>query len=262
MNMHTHLDDGELVLHYYGEMSAGEEARAAAHLHECRACHASYTRLQHVLAAVEGAPGPEMADGFERTVWARLEPELGRRRGGWVSWFVLSPARLAWVAAILVLVAGAFFAGRVSQRDAPGSAAPPAASAASVREGVLLVDLQDHLDRSQMMLVELVSTGGGGALDMSAERARAEELVSDNRLYRQTAEATGNMALATVLDELERVLVELAASPDALPAADVERVRERIESRGLLFKVRVLSSEIRERQKTGTRMRSARSSSI
>jgi hypothetical protein len=37
-------------------------------------------------------------------------------------------------------------------------------------------------------------------------------------------------------------------------------VRNRIESRGLLFKVRVLSSELRERQKTGHRMRTSQSS--
>jgi hypothetical protein len=37
-------------------------------------------------------------------------------------------------------------------------------------------------------------------------------------------------------------------------------VRQRIESRGLLFKVRVVSSEIRERQKTGIRMRAGQSS--
>jgi hypothetical protein len=256
--MPTHLNEDELVLHYYGEMSAGDGARAAAHLHDCGACHASYTKLQRVLAAVEAAPGPEIADGFERTVWARLQPELGRQRRGWISWFVLSPARLAWMAAIVVLIAGVFFAGRVSQRDVPASGTQ--ATAAAVREGVLLVDLGDHLDRSQMMLVELVSAGGDGEVDISAERARAEELVSDNRLYRQTAEATGNMALATVLDELERVLVELSASPDALSAVDLERVRQRIESRGLLFKVRVLSSEIRERQKTGIRMRTGQSS--
>ncbi len=253
-DMHTHLNEDELVLHYYGEMSAGDDARAAAHVRTCSACHTSYTNLQRVLAAVEAAPGPEIADGFERTVWARLEPALGRQRRGWISWFVFSPARLAWAAAIVVLVAGAFFAGRVSRRDVPASGTQTA-TAAAVREGVLLVDLTDHLDRSQMMLVELVSTGGDGGADISSERARAEELVSDNRLYRQTAEATGNMALATVLDELERVLVELSASPDAMSADDLERVRQRIESRGLLFKVRVLSSEIRERQKTGIRMR-------
>ena len=258
-DMHTHLNEDELVLHYYGEMSAGDDARAAAHVRQCGACHASYTKLQRVLATVEAAPGPEIADGFERTVWARLQPELSHQRPGWTSWFVFSPARLAWAAAIVVLVAGAFFAGRVSQRDAPAPATQ-SATAEAVREGVLLVDLSDHLDRSQMMLVELVSTGGDGEVDISAERARAEELVSDNRLYRQTAEATGNMALATVLDELERVLVELSASPDALSANDLERVRQQIESRGLLFKVRVLSSEIRERRKTGIRMRTGRSS--
>lgn len=258
-DMHTHLHDDELVLHYYGEMDAGDEARAASHLAGCGTCHGNYTKLQRVLAAVEAAPGPAIADGFERTVWARLQPELGRQRGGWLSWFVLSPARLAWMAAIVVLVAGAFFAGRVSQRDPPASGIQ-AATAAQVRERVLLVDLSDHLDRSQMMLVELVSAGGDGDVDISTERARAEELVSDNRLYRQTAEATGNMALATVLDELERVLVEVAASPDALSATDLERVRQRIESRGLLFKVRVVSSDVRERQKSGNRKRMGQSS--
>jgi len=206
-----------------------------------------------------GIPLAQIADGFERTVWARLQPELGRQRRGWISWFVLSPARLAWVGAVVVLIAGAFFAGRVSQPTVPAPGAQTA-TAASVREGVLLVDLGDHLDRSQRMLVELVSAGGDGEVNVSAERARFEDLVSDNRLYRQTAEVTGNMALATVLDELERVLVEIAASPDALSAVDLERVRQHIESRGLLFKVRVLSSDIRERQKTGIRMRTGQSS--
>ena len=258
-DMHTHLNEDELVLHYYGELSAGDDARAAAHVRTCSACHTSYTNLQRVLAAVEAAPGPEIADGFERTVWARLEPGLGRQRRGWISWFVFSPRGSpgrpqSWSWSPARSSRGACRGGT------PRHQATQTATAAAVREGVLLVDLSDHLDRSQMMLVELVSTGGDGGVDISSERARAEELVSDNRLYRQTAEATGNMALATVLDELERVLVELSASPDAMSADDLERVRQRIESRGLLFKVRVLSSEIRERQKTGIRMRTGKSS--
>jgi hypothetical protein len=254
-----HLNEEDLVLHYYGEMDAGAEAHAAAHLAECVTCHGSYTRLQRVLAAVEAAPGPELADGFERTVWARLEPQLGEQRGGWVSWLVFSPARLAWMAAIVVLVGAAFIAGRVSRHDRP-AAATPAATASQVREGVLLVDLGDHLDRSQTMLIELVSAGGAGNVDVSKERARAEQLVSDNRLYRQSAAANGNAALASVLDELERVLVEVAAGPDELSAADLDEVRQRIDSKGLLFKVRVVSSEVRERQKTAIRMRTGQSS--
>ena len=46
-----------------------------------------------------------LPDGFERTVWARLEPNLARPRRGWLAWFVYSPARVAWVAAVLALVA-------------------------------------------------------------------------------------------------------------------------------------------------------------
>ena len=253
-----HLNEDDLVLHYYGEMDGTADAAAGSHLASCSACHASYRRLQHVLAAVDAAPEPSLPDGFERTVWARLEPNLARSRGNWFTWVVLSPARLGWAAAVVLLVAAAFFAGRVTEREAQAPAT--AANAADIRERILLVDLGEHLDRSQMMLVELVSAGGDGAVDISTERERAEELVAANRLYRQTATATGDAAVSELLDELERVLVELAASPDRLSAEDMESVRQRIEARGLLFKVRVVSSSVRERQKQEVRTRTGQSS--
>ena len=257
-----HLNEDELVLHYYGEMTAGEQTRAAAHLADCDPCHASYTALQRVLAAVEGAPAPEPAGGFERTVWARLEPGLASSRRGWFSWLVLSPARLALAAGIVVvvLVAGAFLAGRLWQRGAPEPVAQTAGGAEDVRERVLLIDLSEHLDRSQMMLVELVSAGDDSGMDMSAESARAEQLLAANRLYRQTAAATGDAGLAQLLDELERVLVDVSASPGQMSADDMDQVRRRIENNGLLFKVRVVSSEVRERQKARNRMRAGQSS--
>ena len=59
----------------------------------------------------------------------------------------------------------------------------------------MLVDLGEHLDRSQMMLVELVSADDRESVDISGERARAEQLVSANRLYRQTAMATGDAGI-------------------------------------------------------------------
>jgi hypothetical protein len=251
----THITEDDLVLHYYGEMDAAEEAHASAHLQECATCRASYASLQRVLAAVEAAPVPEPREGFERTVWARLQPELAPRRG----WFsVLTPVRLGLAAAVIVLVAGAFFAGRGWQRQAATTQA--SAADAAMRERILLVDLGEHLDRSQAMLVELVSAGGTGAVDISAERARAEQLVESNRLYRQAAETGGDAAVTALLDELERVLVDVAASPAELSAADMERVRQRIDDAGLLFKVRVVSTEVRERQKQALRARAGQSS--
>lgn len=251
-----HISEDDLILHYYGEMNPAAKARATSHLGQCPTCHAAFSRLQRVLAAVDGVPALELPEGYERTVWARLEPGLAAQRRGWFSWLVLSPARLAWAAAIVALVGASFFAGQVSQRQA--APAQTAATTDELREQILLTDLGEHLDRSQMMLVDLVSAGED--VDMSVERERAENLVADNRLYRQTASATGDAAVSELLEDLERILVELAASPDELSAADLEGVRQRIEAKSLLFKVRVLSSSVREKQQQQIRQRAGQSS--
>lgn len=241
-----HLSEDDLVLHYYGEMDGAAETRAAAHIATCGACHAGYTRLQRVLAAVDAAPAPEPAPGFERTVWARLEPDLRRRRG-WGSWRIASPAHLAWAATVLLLVGASFVAGRLYR----GADSGEAASAEQFRERILLVDLGDHLDRSQMILVEIAGASGGDSVDLTFERARAEQLVQDNRLYRQSAITGGDPRIADLLDDLERVLVEVAAAPAEVPASDLSDVQRRIDSRDLVFKLRVLSAELRERQRPG-----------
>ena len=247
--MNLHLTDDDLVLHYYGEMPAPDEARAESHLAACGACQSNYTKLQRVMAFVDSAPAVEAEPGFERIAWARLEPAIHRPRRGWLAWFVFSPARLAFTAGILVLIGAAFMAGRVTRAPAAVNGTPTQV-AEKVRERILLVDLGEHLDRSQMVLVELTSAGDSkGDVDISMEQSRAEQLVAANRLYRQTALSTGDAAMASVLDELERVLVDIAASPSTVSQEDLDIVRRRIESKELLFKVRVVSSQVRERQK-------------
>jgi hypothetical protein len=253
----AHLTEDDLVLHYYGEMPAAEETAATKHLGSCASCREEYTSLQRVLGAIDEttfSPG-ELPPSFERVVWARLEPDLKRERRGWMSWLVLSPAPLALAATVVVLVIGAFLAGR-SLSPAPSAPAPSTPkptpvviSGEQIRERIFLIDLGEHLDRSQMMLVELVSGHETGSIDLAGERARAEQLVADNRLYRVTAEDTGNRAVSELLDEIERVLTEIAASPEQMSVKDLADMRRRIESRDLLFKVRVVSSEVRQRQK-------------
>jgi hypothetical protein len=259
--MTNHLTEDELVLHYYGELTASDEALAAKHLSACSQCHENLRRLQRVLAVVDESAlaGPELPEHFERTVWARLEPNLQRSRGGWRSWFVLSPGRVAALATIVLLIGAAFMAGRLLPRSTPVTVI---STADQLREGVMLVDLGDHLDRSQMMLVELVSADDENPVDMSDERARAEQLVAANRLYRQTAVSTGDTGIADLLDELERLLIDLAASPEQLSSKDLNDMRRRIESRSLLFKVRVVSADIRQRQKAIVQARAQQRSSL
>jgi len=258
--MNLHLTDDDLVLHYYGEMPAPEEARAESHLAACAECQTNYTKLQRVMAFVDSAPAVEADPGFERIAWARLEPALHSPKRGWLAWFLLSPARLAFTAGIVMLIGAAFVAGRMTRTPASVSGMPiqQVAAEGKVRERILLVDLGEHLDRSQMVLVELTSADDSkGDVDISTEQSRAEQLVAANRLYRQTALSTGDAAMASVLDELERVLVDIAASPSTVSQEDLDMVRRRIESKELLFKVRVVSSQVRERQKAAIQQRTA-----
>ncbi len=241
-----HLSDDDLVLHYYGEMERADEARAGSHLDACHACRENYGRLQRVMAFVDSAPAVDAPDGFERIAWARLEPALRTERRGWLRAVLLTPAYVAFAAGVLVLVGVAFMAGRMMPKAPAATAAAKAAD--QVRERILLVDLGQHLDRSQMVLVELVSADDKGSVDVSSERARAEQLVAANRLYRQTAVSTGDTAMASVLDDLERVLVDIAAGPSTMSQDDLDSVRRRIESKELLFKVRVISTQVRERE--------------
>jgi hypothetical protein len=234
----SHLSEEQLILHYYGEDAA--DPTVASHLSACPACRNSYSSLQLVLNSMDSAPVPERPAEYGAWVWGRVQPKLGRR---W-SWRVLWQPRL-WIlvpsTALLMLLA--FYAGRLTQ---PAS---PVASASNVRERILLVAVGDHLDRSQMVLAELSNAPDGkGNIDISGEQQLAENLLDDNRLYRQTAHSTGDAAVASVLDDLERVLVEVANSPSEVTPEQFDQLRREIQDHGLMFKVRVVGSQVRQRE--------------
>jgi hypothetical protein len=147
------------------------------------------------------------------------------------------------------LVLAAFLAGRLSHRGEKPVATASNQNAQQVRERILLVAVGDHLERSQMVLAELSNAPDQkGKLDISDERQMAEELLDDNRLYRQTARNTGDTAVANVLDDLERVLIEIAHSPSEISGDQLAELRQQIENRGLLFQVRVLGSRVRDEE--------------
>lgn len=228
-----HLAEDDLVLHYYRE----DGGAAAAHLAECAECAAAYAALAADLDAIVPEAEPERGEAYGAETWRRLEPKLrASSRFRWTPWL----GGLA-VAASLVL---AFWLGRVTNPPAP--AAP---TQEQVRERILLVAVGDHLERSQMVLLEVVNAPADGAADLAASQRSAEELAAASRLYRQAAVRANEPAVASVLDDLERVLVEIAHSPQPASSDEIGRLRQRIESKGLLLKVRVIGSQVREKQK-------------
>lgn len=244
-----HPSEEQLVLYRYRDAeSAGEIER---HLEACEACRKTLAELDSLIAVVDSASVPEPPGGphFEARVWYRLRPRFEERRAfDWMALF--RPQRLALAGALVALVLAAFFAGRFWPRREEA-----VMSAEQVRERILLVAVGDHLDRSKMVLVELVNAPAGAEVtNIASEQRRAEELVANSRLYRQTAESVGEAGVASVLEELERILVEIARSPTEISSHELASLRRRIETRGILFKVRVVSSEMRERENTVARV--------
>lgn len=240
----SHLGDDDLVLLYYGETGEAPEG-ALAHLSACAECAARLEALRGLLSAVEPPAVPERGPDYADRVWERLEPRLRQtvipapvvpfRRRGW--------AAVSGFAALAAALVFAFWLGRQFPEHDP-------VQAADVRERILLVAVGDHLDRSRMVLVELANAPADHPFDARTQQVSAGDLVAANRLYRQTAQRAGDTALQAVLEELERVLVEVAAGPETLGPADLAELQRRIESRGLLFKVRVVGSQVRAREQS------------
>ncbi len=235
----NHPTEEQFVFYYYGE---GTEI--ADHLGTCEQCRTSYQALQRVLNSVDSFPVPERAADYENRVWTAIEGRIEKR--SWLSrWLLSGFGRPLFAAgAVAALVVAAFFAGHTWQKPALKQMAMDP----GVRERVLLVAVGDHLERSQMILVELANAGtpAAGNLDISYEQQTAEDLLESNRLYRQTAATNGDVATAALLEELERVLLEIAHSPSEVSAHQLEELRKQIEDRGILFKVKIFGSRVEQ----------------
>ena len=245
----THPTEEQLVGYRYGEV---QDRRAIEeHLGDCAECRASFEKFERVLAAMDSIEVPEREEDYGRRVWQQIAPRLPQR-SRWSWRFGLDIRQWGAVAVATVLLIAVFYLGRLRPIHGPSDTQ----ASQQVRERILLVAVGDHLDRSEMMLVELANAEPGPSdkklVNISTEQKRAEDLLDENRLYRQTALQQGDRPLAGVLDELERVLLDIAHSPQEMTPAQLEKIRQRIEAHGILFKVRVVGSEVRQREKTAT----------
>jgi hypothetical protein len=255
-----HATEAELFSYREGD-AKGREAMAA-HLKECADCRAELARLEQVFAALDAMPVPDPGEDYGTRVWRQIVPRLPEKRTSWWQAFLV-PQRLAVAGAVIALVVLAFIFGRISggkRTETDIASSGPS----KVRERVLIVAVGEHLGKSEMVLVELSHASpaetGKKLINISAEQKRAESLVEENRLYRQSALEGGDNAMASTLDELERVLMDVANSPAEVTPAQFESIQKRIAEHGILLKVRVVRQELRTAE-TGRKSQPAQTDS-
>lgn len=241
----NHLTEEQLIERYYGE--SAHSMRIDEHLRECRECADTYAELRSDLDAVRPITAPARDTLHGERVWRSIRnfvPEYERKQQG--RWQRFSDLKVLSIAtACTLLIAVALLAGRQWQN---GQRPPQIQTAANNQASqFMLFVLGDHLSRSERLLVALKH--GDPWEPTALVKAEAQDLLSANRLYRESATKEGHPAFAAALDSLERVLIEVANEPDNASPARLAELQKELNTNGLLFEVRVLRSRVQDEQK-------------
>jgi hypothetical protein len=267
-----HFSEDDLTLYYYGEGRRPDAIER--HLESCASCASLYRDIAGTLAMIATHDVPERGDPYGLEVWQRIRhklPERDTRFSGFSRFWEFSRfSGFGLAAAAALLMIAAFVGGRAWQRSETQKVANatnhpnpenPAnlenlknpqnhqnpENAQNPANRILLTSVADHLDRSARVLSEIMNASDRGD-NISTEQRWAVDLLDASRLYRQDAVDAGEQSVANVLDELERSLLEIVHSPSRISAADLEQIRRRIDAAALLFKVRVMRDELRQRE--------------
>lgn len=176
----------------------------------------------------DSIPIPEPDEYFEKRIWAMVSGEIEREHKR--NWF--------WLLVLAALIV-AFFVGRYTK-------APDGVTAIAYLppKQVLTVAMVDHLERSKAVLLETANVAP------QAVQTQAEELLSTNRLLRRSLQSTGDLKTAELLEELERILLEVAHSTETLNSDETTALRARIREQGLLLRVRLIEQSKKQNSET------------
>ncbi len=242
-----------------GVLEGGERERTLRHLDSCGRCREELRELRAVVTALESDPlrtaEPELPLSL---LVARVEREVERSlltpQRQPRPWLLALPAAAALLA---VAVTVPYLVERLRREPTPARATIPPADASALVTQDALQRIERNLAREHTarylndageLLVAVAATGVDcdkeeGRLDVGAAPARSRELLEKRRLV----VASGGEAVASaqgVLDDVEMALRDVAELPSCVKRRDVERVRQEVERRQLLMRIRLMTREL------------------
>jgi len=260
----THLTEEEMIAKAYGESE--NTAAVERHLEACPRCAVAFEELKRDLADMDRIEAPARDARYGDRVWAAIAhalpdyalPERSRSRSWWGvagGGFWASPWSNPWIkaagyaAACAVLVSSAFYAGRVWQMKQPQPVPVARVEAPKPQPArpIVVVVLDDHLDRSERFLVELKHADLDSSAMASPLGDEARNLLAANRVCRKNVGQGDDPELTTALDHLDSLMADAASEPGGLNADAIARLQQKMNADGLLFEVRVLRSRISHR---------------
>ena len=231
-----HLSDDEIISLLYANPSHEVEQ----HLRSCSTCRTEFDTYRRTIEALQHWPTPARAADYEARVWDRVSASMPQKRGTF--WARIPLPALGMAAAVAAIALVSFFIQQMRSKQ-PIKAIARMPSEASHR--ILDVAVKDHFERTSRVLAKLeISTPVESAhsVDISGEQNTVDDLLAENRLYRQTAEQDGDHRTADLLDNVEQFLVELDHSPPKLSNGQLKNLQQRLSDTNVLSKLKVFTS--------------------
>jgi len=248
-----HLTEEEMIGQAYGE---GESAAAVErHLEDCRECAEAFADLQRDLADMNRVIAPGRDAHYGERVWAAITDSLPvyvKEKRRW--WSRGLYRGLMYATTCGLLVGCAFFAGQwweKHKQPQPPTAKQAPAPQQSKQQPIVVVVLDDHLDRSERFLVELKHADLDSSAMASPMRDEARSLLAANRVCKKNAAKSDDPELTTALDHLDSLLADAVNEPGGLNAQSIARLQDEMNRDGVLFEVRVLRSRVTHREGSG-----------
>lgn len=235
-------------------LEGGEREAAEGHAAACTACAADLAALRAVLATAASdeacaAEPPVAVEWLHARVLARLEAPASAPRRAWG--YAGAGLAAAAVAAVALLV-------RPPAPSAPAPAADVADAGPRIAVSEEALDRIErtmareraarYLDEAQDVLVTVSGSprdcdrAGHQHVDMEEERVRSRELLA--RRSRLDLDESSALAAGPVLDDVEKVLREVASLEGCARRRDVEAIHREVERERLLLRIDLTAREL------------------
>jgi hypothetical protein len=137
------------------------------------------------------------------------------------------------------------------RRPAPVREPKPGEQFAVVPETVRPADTQTmtamHFEKAETLLRAFRNVRldePGAADEVSYERKRAKQMIYQNMILRREADAAGDVQIASLLESLEPILLDIANLPDNPDDDSVRVIRERVERKNIVALLQVNSTAL------------------
>ncbi len=239
-----------------GALPEAERAAAERHAASCAACAADLAALRATLAVAAAdeacaAEPPVAVEWLRARVHARLDAAAAAPRP--------RPRRAAWAAGLAA--AAAVVAATILSRPVQAPPAPSPAVAEAAEPEIAVSD--EALERMERTMARertaryldeaqdvLVTVSGAPRrcdrktqhVDMGDETRRSRELLA--RRARLDLDGSAALTAGPVLDDVEKVLREVASLENCARRRDVEAIHRHVERERLLMKMELMTREL------------------